>query len=83
MPALIIEMSCVEAWREFSELIDGTLDPEMHSRVQLHLQHCAHCKAVYEGTQNVVRLVGDDRAFDLPDGFSDRLFRLLSSAACG
>ncbi len=42
MPALIIEMSCIEAWREFSELIDGTLDPEMYSRVQLHLQHCAH-----------------------------------------
>jgi hypothetical protein len=34
---------------------------------------CAHCKAVLDGTHNVVSLVGDGRLFPVPKGFSSRL----------
>ncbi len=74
----IIELSCPEVWREISELIDDALDPEMRQRMELHLQHCLHCTAVFDGARNAVRLIGDDRMYDLPAGFHDRLYERLS-----
>jgi len=34
---------------------------------------CAHCAAVLDGARNLVAIVGDGRAFELPNGFSERL----------
>ena len=78
---MIVELTCTEAWREISEMIDDALDPEMRERLQLHFEHCAHCKAVYDGTRNVVKLVADDRFFDVPAEMSERLARRLASEA--
>ena len=78
----VIEISCAEAWREVSEMIDRTLDPEMRERVELHLRHCAHCTAVFDGTRNAVLLIGDDQAEELPLGFAERLFSRLSLEFC-
>lgn len=72
-----IEISCVEVWRELSNYVDGTVDPELRERMEEHFKGCDHCTAVLDGTRNVVRLVGDGRAFDLPLGFSDRLKKRL------
>jgi hypothetical protein len=78
----VIEISCLEAWREISELIDGTLSVEMQQRMELHLKHCAHCKAVYDGTKNATHLLADDRVIELPPGLSQRLFLRLSIEFC-
>ena len=75
-----IEISCVEVWRELSNYIDGVVDPELRQRMEDHFKTCEHCTAVLDGTRNVVRLVGDSRAFDLPAGFSDRLRKRLEQA---
>lgn len=80
--SMIVEISCLEVWREISELIDGTLSPAMQARMELHLRHCNHCKAIYEGARNTVQLIGDDQVFDLPPGFGERLFQRLSSEFC-
>ena len=69
----VIEISCVEVWRELSNYVDGTVEPELRQRMEEHFKGCEHCTAVLDGTRNIVRLVGDDRSFDLPAGFSDRL----------
>ncbi|HEX7286123.1 MAG TPA: zf-HC2 domain-containing protein [Candidatus Angelobacter sp.] len=68
-----IEISCVEVWRELSNYVDGDIDPELRQRMEVHFKGCEHCSAVLDGTRNVLRLVGDGCAFDLPEGFSDRL----------
>lgn len=73
----VVEISCVEVWREVSNYIDDTVDPELRRRMEEHFKGCAHCAAVLDGTLNVVRLVGDGRVFDLPAGFSDRLKQRL------
>ena len=78
----IVEISCIEAWLEISEMIDGTLEPEMLARMGLHLTQCAHCKAVYDGASNAVRLIGDERVYELPLGFTERLFQRLSLELC-
>jgi anti-sigma factor RsiW len=69
----IIEISCVHVWREISNYVDGEIDPELRRRMEEHFKGCEHCSAILDGTKDVVRLVGDGRAFELPAGFSERL----------
>ena len=73
----VIEMSCIEVWREISNYIDGDVDAELRARMEAHFRVCAHCKAVVDGTRNVVKLVADGVEYALPDGFSQRLYNKL------
>jgi len=74
----IIEISCVDVWKEISNYVDGDVDPVLRERIAVHLKSCAHCSAIVDGTRNVVRLVGDGKSFDLPRGFSERLKQRLA-----
>ena len=73
----VIEISCVDVWREISNYVDNDLDPVLRERIAEHLKACEHCSAIVDGTRNVGRLVGDGKTFDLPNGFSDRLKQRL------
>lgn len=79
MEPVIVEISCVEVWREISNYVDDGVDPELKARMELHLKNCSHCRAVLDGTRNTVRLLTDGEWFPLPSGFSERLFLRLSS----
>ena len=72
-----IEISCVEVWRRISDYLDDEISAEMRERMKAHFKACAHCTAVLDGTRNVVGLVGDGRLFEMPDGFSKRLYKKL------
>jgi anti-sigma factor RsiW len=73
----VIEISCLEVWREISNYIDGDIDAELRARMEAHFKVCAHCKAVLDGTRNVVKLVGDGVVYQLPEGFSQRLYNRI------
>jgi Putative zinc-finger len=70
----VIEISCLEVWREISNYIESDIDPELRARMEAHFRVCAHCKAVLDGTRNVVKLVGDGVEYSLPEGFGNRLY---------
>jgi hypothetical protein len=53
--------------------MNGTLSDDTRDTVQKHLDHCEICSAILDSTRNVIVLVADDRVFELPIGFSDRL----------
>jgi hypothetical protein len=71
----IIEISCVEVWREISNYLDRDISAELRDRMEAHFKVCAHCTAVLDGTRNVIELVGDGKVFPLPEGFSKRLYK--------
>ena len=73
----VIEISCLEVWREISNYVDNDVAPDLRARMEAHFKSCAHCKAVLDGTKNVVKLVGDGVEYELPSGFSDRLYRKI------
>ena len=73
----IIEISCVEVWREISNYLDREISAELRDRMETHFKACAHCTAVLDGTRNVIELVGDGKVFPLPEGFSKRLYKKL------
>ena len=76
---MIIEISCIEVWREISKYVDGEIDGELRQRMEAHFKICKHCSAILDGTRNVVRLVGDGNGFDVPAGFSKRLYSKLEA----
>ena len=70
----VIEISCLEVWKEISNFIDNDVEPELRERMEAHFKICAHCSAILDGTRNVVKLVADGVEYNMPDGFSRRLY---------
>lgn len=73
----ILEISCREVWKALGRYVENDIDPELRRRMEEHFKQCAHCRAILDGTKNVIQLVGDGHAFDVPAGFSSRLYRKL------
>ncbi|HYG99744.1 MAG TPA: anti-sigma factor [Terriglobales bacterium] len=73
----VIEISCIEVWREISNYLDEVINPELRQRMEAHFDVCRHCKAILDGTGNVVKLIADGEPFEVPAGFSERLYRKL------
>ena len=71
-------VNCEHVWREISNYLDNEVDAGTRAAMEAHFQECKHCTAVLDGTRNVVQLYGDDRLFELPVGFSQRLQRRLA-----
>jgi len=74
-------VSCEHVWDEISNYVDGEVDTALRAAMEEHFKGCKHCTAVLDGTRNVVQLYGDDRLFELPAGFSQRLRRRIVQEA--
>lgn len=66
-------IQCQEVWREISNYLDGEIDPALREALEDHINYCSPCTAVLDGTRNVIVLMGDERAFELPVGFTERM----------
>ena len=77
VPKTIIEIECAEVWRQISNYLDDDVDPQLRATMSSHFKDCAHCSAVLDGTRNVVKLVGDKRAFEISSGVGERFYKKL------
>jgi anti-sigma factor RsiW len=68
-----MRIDCKHVWQHISAYIDGDVDATLRADIDKHLETCEICSAVLDSTRNVVILVADDRVFELPAGFSERL----------
>lgn len=73
-----IEIDCEEVWRQISNYLDGEVDPVLRATMASHFKDCAHCSAILDGARNVVKLVGDGRAFEIPGKVSQRFYKKLN-----
>ena len=71
-------VNCEQVWREISNYLEGDVDAGLRESMDAHFRTCARCKAVLEGTRNVVRLYSDERMMEVPAGFGRRLERRLA-----
>ena len=78
---MVIE--CRHVWEHISGYLDGTLAPEVLEQVQKHLENCEICSAILDSTRNILILTADERVFELPLGFSERLHSRLDSEMRG
>jgi len=70
-------VNCEQVWREISNYVDGEVSPDLRSAIEDHLRGCQKCRAVLEGTRNVIGLFGEESMFEPPVGFSQRLRKRL------
>jgi hypothetical protein len=71
-------LECKHVWDYISGYLDDSLAPEIKESVQRHLDHCEICSAILGSTRNILILTADDRIFELPVGFSERLHARLA-----
>lgn len=74
-----MRIDCKHVWEYISAYIDNDVDPKLRAEIDRHLETCEICSAVLDSTRNVVILVADDRVFELPAGFSQRLHARIDS----
>ena len=73
----VLMIDCRHVWREISNFLDGAVDEKLRARMEAHFKDCHHCRAILDGTRNIVQLVGDERIFTVPQGFGERLKKRL------
>ena len=74
-----VVIDCKHVWEHISGYLDDTLSPAEMAEVQKHLEHCEICSAILDSTRNVLILTADERVFELPLGFSERLHARLDA----
>ncbi len=72
-----MKLECKHVWEHISGYIDETVDAKLREEIEKHLQHCEICSAVLDATRNILVLTADDRIFELPVGYSERLHQRL------
>ena len=77
----LVAVDCRQVWHAIVDYLEEDLAPEVRASIDTHLEDCRHCKAIYDGSRNVVLLLADENVFQLPPSFSQRLYKKLSSAA--
>ena len=73
----VLEIDCYTVRRELSDYLEGDLTAQLRLQIEGHLENCDRCTAVYDGIRNVIQLVANEKAIELPRGFSGRLYQRL------
>jgi anti-sigma factor RsiW len=74
-----MKLECKHVWENISGYLDKQLDPELLAAVEAHLESCEVCSAILDSTRNILILTADNRTFELPVGFSNRLHARLTA----
>lgn len=72
-----MKLECKHVWEHISEYIDKSVDAQLREDIERHLEHCEICSAILDSTRNILVLTADDRTFELPVGYSERLHARL------
>jgi predicted anti-sigma-YlaC factor YlaD len=70
-------VSCQTIVANLSDYLDGDVAPETRQKIERHLRRCHRCTAVYDSTRKMLVITGDERAFEIPAGFSERLHSFI------
>jgi predicted anti-sigma-YlaC factor YlaD len=73
-----MKLDCKHVWEHISDYIDGSVDAQLREDIERHLEHCEICSAILDSTRNILILTADDRTFELPVGYSERLHERLA-----
>ena len=76
-------VSCKTIVAHLSEYLDGDATVEMRQKIERHLRGCRRCTAVYDSTRKMLVITGDERVFEVPTGFSERLHLFLNRVISG
>jgi anti-sigma factor RsiW len=70
-------VSCKTIVDHLSQYVDGEVTPGLRHKIERHLRSCHRCTAVYDSTRKMLVITGDERVFEIPAGYSERLHSFL------
>jgi predicted anti-sigma-YlaC factor YlaD len=73
-------LECKNVWEHISEYLDQQLDPKLLMDIEKHLENCEVCSAILDSTRNILVLTADNRTYELPVGYRERLHARLEKA---
>jgi hypothetical protein len=71
-------VTCAEVLKELSNFIDEDIDPQLRAEIETHLRGCRRCSVLLDSTRKTLRITGDERVFEVPVGYSERLHQFLA-----
>ncbi len=72
-------VSCKKVLAELSNYIDGDLEPGLRKQTENHIRWHHRCSVLADSTRKMLYIVGDERIFEVSDGYSDRLHQFLAT----
>lgn len=70
-------VSCKKVAESLSGYIDGDVSAELCAEIEHHLRYCRRCSVLLDSVRKVLIISGDDRTFELPIGYEERLHVFL------
>jgi anti-sigma factor RsiW len=70
-------VSCKRVLDELSNFIDDDIDPGLRGEIEDHLKTCRRCSVLHDSLRKVLVIVADDRRFEIPVGYSERLHAFI------
>lgn len=71
-------VKCDRVLQELSNYIEEEVDPVLRTEIEEHLRGCHRCSVLVDSTRKMLYVVGDERVFEIPIGYSERLHTFLS-----
>jgi len=71
-------LECKKLIGELSNLIDGTVSPELCAELEAHLKECKNCRIVVDTTKKTIELYHRDEAsVEVPEVMREKLWKRL------
>jgi predicted anti-sigma-YlaC factor YlaD len=69
---------CRTLLHELSNLIDGTISPELCAELEAHMKECNNCRIVVNTTKKTIELYHQDESLvEMPAGSREKLWKRL------
>jgi anti-sigma factor RsiW len=70
-------VSCEQVLEQLSNFIDGEIEAGLRAEVEAHLKMCRRCSVVHDTLRKMLIIVADERTFEIPTGYSERLHAFI------
>ncbi|MCZ7624450.1 MAG: hypothetical protein C3F12_07785 [Candidatus Methylomirabilota bacterium] len=70
-------VTCEQVLQELSNFIDRDVDPALRAEIEAHLVRCRRCSVLYDSLRKMLVIVADERTFEIPAGYSERLHAFI------
>jgi anti-sigma factor RsiW len=70
-------VSCEHVLNNLSNFIDADIDPALRAEIETHLKTCRRCSVLHDSLRKVLIIASDERTFEIPSGYSERLHDVI------
>jgi len=76
-------VSCETVLKQLSNFVDGDIGPALRAEIEAHLRTCHRCSVLHDTLRKMLIIVADERVFEIPVGYSERLHAFIDQHLSG